>query len=181
MTDRNVQYPNRYQLVKVPGTDDIYDLTPAPGTITAEGTMINKSTLLQDATAALYGLGADAVPDDVFSILKTLLDNNIELANEKAQVVYGSYVGTGYTIQKTITVPFYPFAFYIQGASGQSSGFPSIFLRPRLDSATAYQSNWPELDAWLDNGVTTQAQSSGQWQNMTFNVAGVTYYYMAIG
>lgn len=66
MTDRNVQFPNRYQLVKVPGTDDIYDLTPAPGTITAEGTLINKATLLQDATAALYGLGTDAVPDEVF-------------------------------------------------------------------------------------------------------------------
>lgn len=66
MTDRNVQFPNRYQLTKVAGTDDIYDLTPAPGTITEEGTSINKATLLQDATAALYGLGTDAVPDEVF-------------------------------------------------------------------------------------------------------------------
>lgn len=51
------------------GTDDIYDLTPAPGTISEEGTLINKSTLLQDATAALYGLGSDAVPDDVLTLL----------------------------------------------------------------------------------------------------------------
>lgn len=66
MKDRNVQYPNRYQLVKVEGTDDIYDLTPAPGTIVEEGTIINKSALLKDETAELFGLGNDAVPDDVF-------------------------------------------------------------------------------------------------------------------
>ena len=33
---------------------------------TQEGTPLNKGTLLKDATAALYGLGADAVPDDAF-------------------------------------------------------------------------------------------------------------------
>ena len=33
------------------------------------GTPISKATLLKDATAAKFGLGADAVPDDVFSML----------------------------------------------------------------------------------------------------------------
>ena len=66
MQDRNVQWPNRYQLTKVPGTDDIYDLTPAPGTITAEGTMINKATMLQDLTCDVLGLPHTAVPNDAF-------------------------------------------------------------------------------------------------------------------
>lgn len=69
MTDRNVQHPKRYQMVPVQGTTDIVDLTPAPGEIYAEGTLINKATLLKDATAALFGLGTDAVPDDVFAWL----------------------------------------------------------------------------------------------------------------
>lgn len=34
------------------------------------GTALNKATLLTDATAAMYGLGGDAVPDDVFMALK---------------------------------------------------------------------------------------------------------------
>lgn len=75
MTDRNVQFPNRYQLVKVPGTDDIYDLTPAPGTITAEGTMINKATLLSDETAGLLGLPNTAVPDDAFKTLNSAFNS----------------------------------------------------------------------------------------------------------
>lgn len=56
-------------MVKVEGTDDIFDLVPAPGEISNEGTFVNKSTLLKDATATLFGLGADAVPDDVFAKL----------------------------------------------------------------------------------------------------------------
>ena len=68
-----MQYPQRYQLKKVEGTEDIVDLTPAPGEVYDEGTMINKATLLKDTTAALYGLGTDAVPDDVLK----LLGNNI--------------------------------------------------------------------------------------------------------
>ncbi|WP_298030308.1 hypothetical protein, partial [uncultured Dysosmobacter sp.] len=69
MKDRQVQFPSRYRLVKVPGTDDIFDLTPAPGAVDEEGTLVNKSTLLKDATAALYGLGTEAVPDEVLAAL----------------------------------------------------------------------------------------------------------------
>ena len=69
MTDRNVQFPNRYQLTKVEGTDDIYDLTPAPGTITAEGTMINKSSLLQDITCDVIGIEHTSTPNEAFLAL----------------------------------------------------------------------------------------------------------------
>ena len=47
-----------------------YDIGPlnAAG-IFQQGTPLNKATLLKDATAALYGLGTDAVPDDVLAFL----------------------------------------------------------------------------------------------------------------
>lgn len=59
------------------------------------GDALNKYNLLKDATAALYGLGADAVPDDVLALLKTLVDNAQTSANNKARIAVGSYVGTG--------------------------------------------------------------------------------------
>lgn len=62
MQDRNVQYPNRYQLQKVEGTDNIYDLIPAPGTIQNEGTLINKANLLSDNTAEFLGLSPEDDP-----------------------------------------------------------------------------------------------------------------------
>lgn len=72
MYDRNVEFPNRYQLVKVAGTDDIYDVIPAPGRVDNEGTFINKNTLLKDATAALFGFNSFALPDDVLKKLSEL-------------------------------------------------------------------------------------------------------------
>lgn len=47
-----------------------YDIGPInPAGISQQGDPINKDTLLKDATAGLYGLGSDAVPDDVLKLL----------------------------------------------------------------------------------------------------------------
>lgn len=187
MTDRNVQFPNRYQLSKVEGTDDIYDLIPAPGTVTDEGTLINKDTLLQDATAAMYGLGTDAVPDDVFSILKTLLDNNTELANEKAQAVYGSYVGTGgYNVNSptVLTFNFEPKIVFIIDPTT-----PNDFRQSRAlirgakygtsedpDGGTNHQTTHLTLN-WSGNTLSFY----GNTVNGQLNTGGLTYLYVAIG
>lgn len=53
-----------------------------------EGTALNKTNLLKDATAALFGLGADAVPDDVLKVIRSVLDIKTEM-----EIV--SYTGTG--------------------------------------------------------------------------------------
>lgn len=42
VTDRVVQYPRRFKLTKVVGTEDEYELTPVPGTVQEAGTPINK-------------------------------------------------------------------------------------------------------------------------------------------
>lgn len=66
MRDRVPRYPGRVKLTPVSGQANVYDMTRADSP-TQEGDPINKSTLLKDSTAALFGLGSDAVPDDVFS------------------------------------------------------------------------------------------------------------------
>ena len=70
MQDRVPLHPGRVKLTPVAGQENTYDMTRADEP-TQEGTPLNKATLLKDATAALYGLGADAVPDDVFAALTT--------------------------------------------------------------------------------------------------------------
>lgn len=117
MDDRNVQYPNRFQLTKVDGTDDIYEIIPAPGEVYTEGTFINKFALLKDTTAALYGLGADAVPDDVLAAIKTQTDN----------IATGSYVGTGtYGASNpcSLTFPFVPQFFWVYATLDNSGNKP---------------------------------------------------------
>lgn len=68
LTDRNVQYPTRYHVTPVAGTEDIHELTPAPGEITDEGTLINKGVLYSDETKALYPDGVNN-PNDALEYL----------------------------------------------------------------------------------------------------------------
>ena len=56
MTDRVVQYPNRYQLVPVVGTSDTFDLVTVPGVVTEAGDDINKANLLPDTLVTALGL-----------------------------------------------------------------------------------------------------------------------------
>lgn len=68
MQDRVSLYPGRVKLVPVAGQENTYDMVRADSP-TQEGTPLNKATLLKDETAALFGLGANAVPDDIFKTL----------------------------------------------------------------------------------------------------------------
>lgn len=53
-----------------------------------KGMALNKYNLLKDATAALFGLGGSAVPDDVFNYLG-------QYVGTAPKTETGSYVGTG--------------------------------------------------------------------------------------
>lgn len=68
MKDRIPLYPGRVKLVPVAGEENTYDLVRADQPSQA-GTPLNKSSLLKDTTAALYGLDENAVPDDVLAML----------------------------------------------------------------------------------------------------------------
>ena len=68
MQDRVPLYPGRVKLNPVSGQANTFDLTRADQP-TQEGTPINKASLLKDTTAALFGLGTGAVPDDVLAEL----------------------------------------------------------------------------------------------------------------
>lgn len=69
MQDRIVEFPNRYRLVKVAGTEDTFDLIPAPGEVIQEGTPLNMGTLLKHDTAAGLNLDETAVPDEALQKL----------------------------------------------------------------------------------------------------------------
>lgn len=64
MQDRIPVNPGRVLISPENGAAYYATMTRADNA-TQEGTPLNKNSLLKDATAALFGLGADAVPDDV--------------------------------------------------------------------------------------------------------------------
>lgn len=68
MDDRVSRYPGRVTLTPVAGQEKTFDMARADEP-TQAGTPLNKENLLRDATAAMFGLSANAAPDDVFSWL----------------------------------------------------------------------------------------------------------------
>lgn len=68
MQNREPTYPGRVTLTPVAGLANTYDMDRADQPL-QQGTPLTKATFLKDATAALYGLGASAVPDDVLAVL----------------------------------------------------------------------------------------------------------------
>lgn len=93
MKDRVPVNPGRVRIVPENGSAAFYATMERADNPTQEGTPINKNTLLKDATAAKFGLGGDAVPDEALNLLSRLHSG---LANEyvwKKQ----SYVPPTYT------------------------------------------------------------------------------------
>ena len=110
-----MEFPRRYRLVKVPGTDDIYDLEPTPGKVYEEGTFYNKANQLSDETAALLG-GVETVNEALAMLLLKIASAKVEAINEAladgVQVEVGSYYGDGQD-SKTIQIGFVPKAVII--------------------------------------------------------------------
>lgn len=68
MKDRVPLYPGRVTLTPVPNQENTFDMVRADQP-EQPGDPLNKNTLLKDATAALFGLGPSALPDDVLALL----------------------------------------------------------------------------------------------------------------
>ena len=113
MIDRVSANPGRVLITPESGEAYYATLTRADNP-TVEGTPLNKSTLLTDATAALFGLGSNAVPDDVFEKINESIDN----INEKmTKFTTGSYTGNG-DQSRTISLGFRPLAVFVFRQNG---------------------------------------------------------------
>lgn len=91
MQDRITVNPGRVLISPENGAAYYATMTRADNA-TQEGTPLNKNSLLRDATAAFFGLGADAVPDDVFRTLSRFQNN---LGNEYVWAKIGKTVSLG--------------------------------------------------------------------------------------
>lgn len=116
MQDRVSATPGRMLITPENGQPAFYATVKMADNPTVEGTPLNKANLLTDATAALYGLGTDAVPDKAFAKLKTLVDTAQSTGDSKVRIVSGSYTGDN-TESRKISLPFTPLAI-ILGRNG---------------------------------------------------------------
>ena len=96
--DRIIQYPSRYQLTLVSGTT--YDLTPVPGTVTAEGTYVNRELLM-----AMQGFTANTTvfnPDGSITETNGDGDTMVAVFNEDGTITE-TFTSGVVSISKTTT------------------------------------------------------------------------------
>ena len=188
MQDRVSLHPGRVKLVPVPGQENTYDMVRADSP-TQEGTPLNKDSLLKDATAALFGLGADAVPDEALQVLKTLVGNAQTSADGSAKLEVGSYVGTGTTsvvlnytrVPKLVFVRgqnepdnadgSYPHASFLLAAYGATQ-ILTFFTNNQSMTASYAKLTWGE-------NSLTMANAYSNYQTY-LNLSGQTYDYVFI-
>lgn len=70
-----------------------------------------KDETLTSNTAALYGLGGSAVPDDVFAKARELI----------TEIIFGTYTGNA-EISRTIDLGFKPKALFLEDQGGKRAG-----------------------------------------------------------
>lgn len=148
---------------------------------TQEGTPLNKATFLKDATAALYGLGNDAVPDDVLEKLGDAVlyvsgsfrkPNNTAVSIANAAFVTGTYTGNG-AASKTISLGFQPSAVLLFDEKG--CAYENIFY------STSGSITWGGGLSLRNNPITAEyiykqeVVFSGNVLSITSN--GFTVYY----
>lgn len=98
MTDRIVEFPNRYLLTLPDGTSILVNLTPEPGEIIDAGTLLNKLTLLSDNTAAMLGLtSADPTVNEALAQVPTPIMFHLMMNNSPELTVdampHNAYIG----------------------------------------------------------------------------------------
>lgn len=189
---------------RVSSLDDLLDLFISgfacdfgplnPAGVRVIGTDLNKPNLLSDETAALYGKGTDAVPDDIFVAIRALITASDANANTKAKIAHGTYVGTGghgVDHPNTLTFPFVPQIVIIGTLVNRFSDnqkMTPLFMLHGAEYGQFAPMGVPS--GWRPWEITEWANTTVSWYNpvlnsmdpaFQYNGANITYGYIAIG
>lgn len=158
MQDRVPLYPGRVKMTPVAGQANTFDMVRADDP-TQAGTPLNKATFLKDATAALFGLGTGAVPDDVLAELgkykqywwRSRTRSVVEVKEDITSTVSLTYDSTDYAkfyYSKTVSVDSTgkvslnsPITLYGVASSSSDASTLENELKPYLDNTPYYVSS----------------------------------------
>lgn len=176
----------RAQLIQSGWPIDLGNLNAAG--LKTKGTDLNKENLLKDATAALYGLLATAVPDQVLAKARTLITAAQTAANERALVVTGSYIGNYTNKDSVVTLTFSapPKLVAIGGIGINSNDYrdngPLILVKGAGSAATAEYTYGLQETSYVVTNVTWSGNSVsfGSQSGRVMNLQSRSYVYAAI-
>ena len=159
------------------------------------GDPLSKETLLKDATAALYGLDATAVPDEVLAAARSLISTAQGTADSRSKIETGSYIGTGtYGSDNpcSLTLPFPPkfgviasrrsIGFYLSGSDSMwVMVYNSSYNSSRHDVGSLTASEADSTVQWYTAGLTTVNGLTSASALFQLNVSAETYDYCFFG
>ena len=180
MQDRVPVNPGRVLIKPENGSASYYATITRADNPTQEGTPLNKNSLLKDATAALFGLSANAVPDDVFSMIKNLVNDANANANTRAKIATGSYDGSGAT-SKSLTFDFVPKLLIVSDNNrnvGNSCGAIFVIHNGVVKCMALTSASTQTLTATISGTTLTWTASAAA---TAVNVSGRAAQYVAIG
>lgn len=159
--------------------------------VAQKGDSLGKTTLLKDATAALFGGDASMVPDEVLVILsKAVLstsDGDIKLPSGDSvpgipKLVYGSYVGNGSWPARVYTSGL-PYFLIVCGTGGSNDDTQGSVLAVCRNAKSVRSMAGPStvgLEINSINWTSSQVNWSNTSQNAArmLNISGKTYHYV---
>lgn len=144
-----------------------------------------KEETLSEETKTTLGLGADAVPDDALSAIKTLIDGANANADAKAKIAAGSYTGTGKygsSNKNRLAFDFAP-KFLVVAKDGNRTGYDTgssfYWVYPSTGSVNITKANESYTPSVSVSGNTVSWYSDAAATQL--NTSGTTYHYFAIG
>lgn len=180
MQDRVSANPGRVLITPESG-EPYYAVISRADNPSVEGTKLNKANLLSDTTASLFGLGANAVPNDVFSYVGEKLDDLLQDVEIKSSIIVGTYTGNNASsrlislnkkIKGVLVMPNNGFA-TIDIYSGESCAFGGLSL----------EGSPPKIGT--NSTITVQGNGFYVYYKQVYganvytNLNGVTYNYIA--
>ena len=195
MKNRVPANPGRVLITPEDGSAAFYATVTRADNPTEAGDPLSKETLLKDATAALYGLDATAVPDEVLAAARSLISTAQSTADSKCKIVSGSYTGTGtYGSDNpcSLTLPFPPkfgviasrwsIGFYLSGSDSMwVMVYESSYNSSRHDVGSLTASEADSTVQWYTAGLITVNGSTSESALFQLNVSDETYDYCFFG
>ncbi len=157
---------------------DIGPLNPAG--VDTMGTMLDTAAVLKDTTAALYGLGAEATPNDVLAAIQPLIASAQSTANSRVRYETGSYTGNGGT-SKSLYFSIRPQIVFIAGSDNITQHAFALRDSSVLIVLDNTRGAWCKV-SWSGYGLTWNLYTSnitGEYGALNGN--GSPYKYIALG
>ena len=185
MQDRLPNKPGRILITPEDGSAPFYATITRADEPLQEGDALNKANLLKDQTAARYGKGNNAVPDDILAQIATELDRYSFAQASGLKMAYGSYVGDGThgpANPRSLTFDFEPVLVFVSAFSDVQ--FLGSFHRGSSSYAVVGASGtlWASFHAvWDGNTLTWHCDTDTYEDVLQFDHENTTYHWVAFG